>query len=940
MTILYRLRALVRWLFRRDEIERALDSDLKDYIERSAAEKMRAGMSESEARRAARIELGGVEQTKERVRATLSLGPVERAIADAGYALRTLRRRKTFTAVITLTLTLGIGVNVAVYSLAEQTLFRPLSVPEPDRLVNLSDPGPRTVGRRDPFLMPDGTPGGESMSGGPETLFSYPMFRDLERAQEPFEGLAAHYTIPVALSVGERVRTVNVLVVSGSYFSVLGLQPALGRLLGPQDDQVDGVAESVVLNYSYWQGEFGGDPDVLGRTLRVNDVPLTIVGVAPNGFNGTMAISGLAGGFADELAPVFVPITIPSETRTGPASALVVAPNHERRDFYWAHLFGRLKPGVTREQATASINPLFSGILSEVEAPLLLDVDEQQHEAFRTRSLVLEAGARGQTHSETLLVMRIVFLLLSAVSGFVLLLCCANVAGLVLVRATERTGEMAVRASMGASRGRLASLLFAESLVLALPAALLSLPVALLILRGPSRVPGIPSELSWQFEMVANVGLSATAALVSIGIAVAAALAVGLFPLRGLIRTEPGKTLQAYGARQTTAKGVTRFRATLATAQVTLSMALLGITFVFAHSVTNLTRVDLGLNLGSVITFRVLASGPFQSQADQEPIAEAIEAIPGVSSMATSSPALLDREPFDFSVTVRGVEAEPLPAGNYTVTPGFFQLFGIELLAGREFNDSDRGLSVDNDTESGASAAIVSQRFVERLGLIRGDALGRTIDGAWGQPFEIVGVVADVRSGTITEEIEPRMFLSGGGDTYYVRSPRPPDELMSTVRETIARVNPSMTVSNMSTMEQQFLNSIALERFAAAVASALAVVATVLAALGLYGVLAYSVAQRSREIGMRFALGAPAVRIRGMVLKQVTGMAAIGVLLGAIAAWLLGRAAQNLLFSVGPGDPLALAAAAAALAVVMLGAAYIPARRASRVDPMTVLRYE
>ena len=555
MTILYRFRALVRWLFRRDEIERALDADLEDYIERSAAEKMRAGMSEAEARRAARIELGGVEQTKDSVRATLSLGTIENTLADLRLALRTLSRQKTFTAVIALTLALGIGANVAIFSLAEPILLRPLPVPEPDRLVNLNDPEPKTLGRMDPVLLPAVTR--ESESGGLDNVFSYPMFRDLERAQEPFVGLAAHQTIDVALSTGEQARPGRVIAVSGSYFSVLRLQPALGRLLGPQDDQVDGQAESVVLSYAYWQSAFAGDADVLGRTLLVDGLGLTIVGVAPSGFNDTTAL----GPVFDGRATVFVPITIPS----GDAANPLAIPNHERRDSYWVHLFARLKPGVTREQAAAAINPLFSGILSDVEAPLLFDVTEQEREAFRTRALALEPGARGQTNSEILLGVRIGLLGLLTLSGLVLLLCCANVAGLMLVRVTGRTGEMAVRASMGASRGRLASLLAAESLVLALPAALLSLPVALLILRSPSRVPGIPENASRALELFSDVSLSGTAVVVAMGAAVASALAVGLLPLRGLIRTEPGKTLQAYGARQTTAKGVTRFRATLAT---------------------------------------------------------------------------------------------------------------------------------------------------------------------------------------------------------------------------------------------------------------------------------------------------------------------------------------------------------------------------------------
>ncbi|HJR68975.1 MAG TPA: ADOP family duplicated permease [Gammaproteobacteria bacterium] len=927
MTILYRIRALVRWLFRRDQIERALDSDLADYIERSAAEKVRAGLSEAEARRAARIELGGVEQTKDSVRATLSWAAIENTLADLGHALRTLRRQKTFTVVIALTLALGIGANVAIFSLAEPILLRPLPVPEPDRLVNLSDPAPKTLGwRMDPVLPP--AVQRDTESGGVGNVFSYPMFRDLERAQEPFVGLAAHQTIGVTLTAGEQARPGRAVAVSGSYFSVLGLQPALGRLLGPQDDQVDGQAESVVLSHAYWQSAFAGNASVLGRALLVNGVRLTIVGVAPSGFNGTSAVSPVLGG----VATVFVPITIPS----GDAANPLAIPNHERRDSYWVHLFARLKPGVTREQAAAAINPLFAGILSEVEAPLLFDVAEQGREAFRTRALVLEPGARGQTNSEILLGVRIGLLGLLTLSGLVLLLCCANMAGLMLVRATARTGEMAVRASMGASRGRLASLLAAESLVLALPAALLSLPVALLILRGPSRVPGIPEDVSRALELLSGVSLSGTAVVVAIGAAVASALAVGLLPLRGLIRTEPGKTLQTYGARQTTAKGVTRFRATLATAQVALSMALLAITAALANGIANLTRIDLGVELDSVATFEVRRPGGQQYQVDQAAmsrIAEAVEAIPGVSSVASSFPDVLftGRTPY-FPVSVRGVEAEPLPVGGFWVTPDFFRLFGVRLLAGRELNDTDSMLS----------AAIVSQQFVERFGLSRDDVLGHTIDlGPGSGSSVIVGVVADFRSGRITEEIEPRVYLSSrGGNTFYVRSAQPPDSLMNAIRDTVARVEPSMEIAGFRTMEQQFRDSIEIERFAAGAASAFAVLATALAALGLYGVLAYSVALRSREIGLRIALGAPGARIRGMVLKQVARMAAIGVVLGAIAAWALGLAAQSLLLGVKAGDPVALAAAAALLTIVMLGAAYIPARRASRGDPMSVLRDE
>jgi putative ABC transport system permease protein len=909
MTILYRIRALVRWLFRRDEIERALDSDLSDYIERAVAEKMRAGMSEAEARRAARIELGGVEQTKDSVRATLALGPVEKVVADVGYALRTLRRQKTFTTVAVSTLALGIGVNVAIFSLTEQILLRPLPVPEPDQLANLTDPGPKMVGRGATPFEPSAA---SSASGAGDTVFSYPTFRDLEREQAAFAGLAAHRYFEASLSTGEQTRLGTGILVSGSYFSVLGLNPVLGRLLNREDDRVDGEAEAVVLSHAYWQSEFGADPQIVGRRLLVNRQPLTIVGVAPPGFSGTTV---------GARASVFVPITMRNALRGtfGPI------PVHENRLIYWVHLFARLEPGVTREEAAAAINPVYRAIVSESEAPRLTGTTEQELEAFRTRPIVLEPGARGQTSaSRTLDPARNSLELLLAVSCGVLLLCCANVAGLMLVRSTARTGEIAVRASMGATRGRLASLLLAESLVLALPAALLSLPIALVTLRAAARgVPRIPTAAF-------DVELSAAAALVAIGAAVLSAVVCGLLPLRDVLRTDPGKTLQAYGVRQTPARGVTRFRAGLATVQIALSMALLALTGAFAQSLANIARIDLGLDLDAVAMVSISpppAQSPEEGASLLARVDEELRAIPGVSSVASSMVPLLSRGGFEGRVAVEGLEADPQLISNDFVSSNYFEMFGIEVLAGRGFSEPDISRQV----------AVVNQRFAERVGLGR-SIVGRRIPDL---DVEIVGMVADAQTGIVTGEIGAQVFrpLPHGG-TFYVRGSRPPEELLDTVRETVNRTDPSVVITRLVTMEQQFLANIGTERFVAGASTGFAVLATVLAGLGLYGVLAYAVAQRSREIALRFALGAPAPRIRRMVLRQIAAMAAAGIVLGVAAAVLLGRAAQSLLYGVAATDPLALAAAAAVLAAVMLGAAYLPARRASRVDPMSVLRYE
>jgi putative ABC transport system permease protein len=738
--------------------------------------------------------------------------------------------------------------------------------------------------------------------------------------QEPFVGIAAHRIFEASLSTGEQAQRGDGVLVSGSYFSLLGLQPALGRLLGPEDDRTDGQAESVVLTDAYWRSEFGADPQVVGLSLIVTGVPLTIVGVAPPGFHGTTV---------GARARVFVPISFLLTELPGQVGeqGAVSGRQHINRGLHWVHLFARLAPGVSSEGAAAAINPPYRAILNDVEAPLQeTNTDPQQLAAFRERSLVLEPGAHGQS---TLLVpVRGRLEMLLAVSGAVLLLCCANVVGLLLIRGSARTGEMALRASMGATRGRLATLLLAESLLLAVPAAIASLPVAALILRGlATGVPGIPPAAF-------DASLSIAAALAAITISVVAAVASGLFPLRAFGRADAAKALQGYGGRQTSSKAVTRFRTTLATAQIALAMTLLAMTGVFAHSLANIARIESGLALDSVVTFSISPqTSGYSAEASEslfDRLEEGLAAVPGVSSVALSRFPLLTGG--ESGLLVRRIEGELLETTVHwnQVSPGFFQTLGIGLLAGREFRDDENPQGI----------AIVNRRFAERFGVDVGSSVGFTTRN---DRTEIVGVVADAKYGNVTGEIQPQLFQLRGGagsGTFYVRSARSADELVSAVRDTVTRVAPVVPIAALRTMEQQVTENLATERFVAGASTAFAVLATALAALGLYGLLAYSVAQRSREIALRIALGAPTSRVRRAVLRQVAPMGLVGIVLGLVAAVLLGRAASSLLFGIGGWDPLALAAAAAVLALVTFGAAYVPARRASRVDPMVVLRYE
>ena len=826
--------------------------------------------------------------------------------ADVRYGLRSLATRPTFAIVAALTLALGIGVNVAMFSLFQQILLRELPVPDPDRLVSLTDPGGK----------PDGLQFG-SAAGGGASVFSYPMFRDLERRQEAFVGIAAHRIFDATLSTGDQTRRDTGMFVSGSYFPLLGVRPSLGRLLGPQDDAVDGVAESVVLSHAYWQNEFGGDPDVVGRTLLVNGTRLAIVGVAPRGFHGTTI---------GTRARVFVPISFRG------TDAPFAIPGHFDREFYWVHLFARLKPGVDREAAEAAVNPVYHAILNELDAPLLVGEDEATLQRFRTKPLVLAPGSRGQ--SQLLVPVGGLLSMLLAVSGVVLLLCCANVAGLVLVRSSTRRGEIAVRAAMGATRWRLVSLLLVESLLLALPAALLSLPLAWLVLRGLANgVPGLPPAA---FDLQLSLG----AAVVAVALAVVSAVVFGLAPMRGLTRTDPGQTLQAFGVRQTSSKTVTTFRAALATVQIMLSMTLLALTSVFAQSLANIARIDLGLDVDSVVTFGISpqASG-YATEASLrllERLEAELAALPGVEAVATSAWPILSGGALGTGARVGGADAVVRTHIN-TISPDLFRTLGVELRAGRDFGAGD--------TNGTAAAVIVNQRFADELGAGE-NLIGRPIT-VIGTQGEIIGVAADAKDENVTSDVVPQVFIARAQDpgaqgsaTFYVRAVGSPTGLIGMVRDAAARVDPIVPITSLRTMQQHVGENLATERYLAAAAAAFAVLATLLAGLGLFGALAYAVALRSRELGLRLALGAPATKIRGMVLRQMMAMTFVGVALGAAAAWVLAHAARSLLFGIEAAEPVGLAGAAAVLVAVTFGAAYVPARRASRVDPIVVLRYE
>ncbi len=826
-------------------------------------------------------------------------------------AFRTLRSTPFVTAVAILSLALGIGANAAIYSLVDQMLLRPLPVREPGRLVNLVAPGPK--------------PGSTTcnQSGDCESVFSYPMFRDLQQRQAPLAQLAAHRILSVNLAFDGQTMDGEGALVSGSYFPALGLTPALGRLLGPDGDRALGGQPVAVLAHSYWETRLGADPAVVGKAIVVNGNPLTIVGVAPRGFEGTTLGS---------RPRVFVPITMRGQLNPGFTGF------DNRRD-YWVYVFGRLKPGVAPEGAARQLNAVYRPILADVEAPLQDGMSAETKQRFLARQLTVEPGVRGQSsiHGEA----RTPLVLLFAITAMVLLIACANIANLLLARGAARVGEMAVRQSLGAGRRRLIAQLLTEACVLAALGGVASLVVAQWTLTGVASM--LPSDAveTLRFRLDLQVlGFTALAALLT-------GMAFGLFPalhgtrpdLIGVIRAGAGQI--AGGAR-----AAARFRTALVTAQIALSVMLLVSAGLFIRSLRNVTREELGLRVDQLVTFAIspVRNGykPPQSRELFARVRTELATLPGVTGVTTARVPVLAGNNWNNDVSVQGFERGPdtdAGASFNAVAPGYFRTLGVALVAGREFTEADR--------LGAPKVAIVNEAFARKFGLGR-DAVGKRMargDTA-ALDIEIVGLIPDIKYSEVKDPAPPLFALPVlqdsvvGSVTVYVRTSGAPEQLLRAIPGVIKRLDPNLPVEELKTMPQQVRENTFLDRMISTLSASFAVVATLLAAVGLYGVLAYTVAQRTREIGVRMALGADARRVRGLVLRQVATMVGVGSVVGVAAAVGLGRAAASLLFGLSAHDPVTIVVAIGVLLLVAAGAGWIPARRAARVHPMQALRYE
>ena len=683
-------------------------------------------------------------------------------------ALRTLIRTPFVTLVTVLSLALGIGANAAIFSFFDQILLRAVPVPNADKLVNLGAPGPK--------------PGSQSCSqaGSCEEVFSYPMYRDLEQRQDVFTGLAAHRNFGANLAYKGNTASAEGLLVSGSYFPTLGLKPAAGRLLTPDDDRVIGGHFVAVLAYSYWEAQHGLNPAIIGDVITINGQTMTVVGVAPKGFEGTTL---------GDLPRVFVPITMRGLMSPGFRS-------FENRRSYWAYVFGRLKPGVTIEQAHARLNATYKPILNDIEAPLQEGMSEQTMTRFRNREIVVTDGARGQSsiHLEATTPL----LMLFAITGIVLLIACANIANLLLARGANRAMEMAVRLSLGAGRMQLLAQLLTEALMLALIGGVASLLVAKWTVGLINSFLPTESASVFVFRMDGSILLFAAALSLGTGIV------FGLFPalhstrpnLIGMIRANTG---------QSGARSAVRFRTTLVTVQMGLAMTLLVMASLFVKSLANVSRQELGVKPENVVTFgvspilngysRPRAMALFQ-QMEQE-----LAALPGVTGVTAAIIPVLSGSSSGTGVSVEGFATNPdtdVNARYNEVGPGFFRTMGGTLLAGREFNESD--------IVGRPKVAIVNEAFARKFNLGTAPVGKLMATGGAGQPLdmEIVGFIKDAKNSEVRDPVPPMFYTPYRQDSligymqFYVRGA---DEaaMLRTVPSVVKRLDTNLPLEELRT---------------------------------------------------------------------------------------------------------------------------------------------
>lgn len=905
MSIFSSLRSLGAALFRRSQVEADIEAELRSHIQNRADDLERSGLSREEADRLAHIEFGSYEHHKEECRQNLGVHFFETLLQDVRFGLRTLRKSPGFTFVAVLTLALGIGANTAIFSLIDTVVLRFLPVQRPQELIEVL-----RLNQRDK---------------APTSGFTNALWEQLRDQQDIFSSVFAWDSSRFDLAQGGAVHYANGLFTSGSYFPTLGIRPALGRLFTSADDQ-RGCPSRAVLSYGFWQEHYGGAQNAIGSTISLNNHPFEIIGVSAPGFHGMEV-----GSRFDVAIPICASDAFDARQK-----------RLDTRDWWWLRIAGRLKPGIRPDQVDARLKVLSPGVWGGAVPP---DWLPEWRENFRKQLLISAPASTGI--SELRQQFERPLTILMAIVGLVLLIASANLASLMLARATARTKEMAVRKALGASRARLVRQLLVESLLLALPGA----AVGVLFARWGA-------ALLVHFISTGNnavfLDLTPDGRVFGFTAAIAVLTAVLFGVLPALRSSKVPVTAAMKGSQTDYGDGLLRLRSGrwIVAAQVSCSLILLVVSGLFLRSLTKLVVLDLGFDRSNVLVVNADLRPANIPSGEHQPMLADIEsrlrAIPGVLSVAQSS-----RVPISRGGTTGELLADQpnAPKGEdavvwmYCISPGYFETMREPLLAGRNFSSTD--------TATSSHVAIVNEAFAHKFlpGMNVVGAVVQRVEGRAGvpnTPVRIVGLVRDAKYESVRESTFAQAFfpvaqipITEDYDAQYfeLRTAAHASAVTSLVQSAVAQVNKNISLE-FSSLEQQVDDSLTQERLLATLSTFFGALALLLAMIGLYGAVSYGVTQRRSEFGIRIALGAVPGSILTLVMRDVALILAGGALAGMAISLFAVRLVQKLLFGLTPEDPVTFLAAVVLLAIVAVAAAYLPARRAMRVDPMIALRYE
>jgi len=905
MRWVYKLPLRLRSLLLNPRVEGELRTELCFHLEKLIEENVAKGMTAEEARYAALRELGGVEQIKEECRDMRRVSYLENFLQDVRYGLRQLRRSPGFAVVALLSLTLGIGANTAIFQLLDAVRLRVLPVNNPQELaeVRLSTQHGRT---------------GSFFNW--HAMLTNALWEQIRAHHEPFSGVVAWAPDDLNLAPRGEVRLVRGIWVSGDFFNVLGVHPLVGRTFTGADDQRGcGAGAGAVVSYWFWQRDLGGDASAIGRTLTIDYHAVKVLGVTPASF------FGLDVGHTFDVA-----LPICSQPVLGGEQNYL-----DTRHDWWLTVIGRLKPGWGLEKATAYLGSISPGIFEATLPPAYTAEHAKKYLSFKLAAYPAASGISSlrENASDPLG-------LLLGITGLVLLIACANLANLMLARASARQREIAVRLALGAVRRRLIRQLLAESLLLAAAGA----GAALLLARTLARF--LTSFLSTRFnEVFLNLNPDWRVFAFTAGVVTAATVLFGLMPALRATRIAPAEAMKAGGRGATADRQRFGMRRALVVSQVAFSLVLLVGALLFTQSLRNLLTVDVGFQRTGILiaeTDLTQLNLPVERRfVFDRQLLDQIRSTPGVDSAAAAAIVPTSGSSSNRTVWMDGSDSFQAKAPWFNwVSPEYFKTMGTPLLTGRDFND--------HDTPTSPKVAIVNEAFVRQF-TNGADPVGKRLwqKAELGQPqivYEIVGLVKNTKYQDLREEFPPLVYvpIAQGTDPdqpILIRSRVPLSDLTSRVKQTIFGASPDITIQ-FKTIQNMLHDELAGDRLMATLSGFFGVLAALLAVVGLYGVMSYMVVRRTNEIGIRMTLGASRSEITRMMVREAGVLLAMGLGVGMLLSLAGGRAASSLLFALKGYDPLTLAVAAASLSLIALAASYLPARRATKVDPMAALRYE